>query len=211
MFVASRCMFVPAAVVASITMAGALSAASAAGLSAQATPQRAGTAAIAHTTSRDDATLLTHVQQQLIRLVGVPEARPADIETLVRALEAARARPLPAGRITALAEALSAALAQGTFEETTIQRLAEDLFAALNNKKLTSEQAALLAVDVSAALQEVGALEPRIAVVLTALQGVCPDAVLPTDAGAPGKPGDHTQTPAKRSLLTLSRDSSSDD
>jgi hypothetical protein len=203
-------MFVPAAVVASITMAGALSAASAAGLPvAQATPQRAGTAAIAHDTSRNAATVLAHVQQQLMRLTGAAEPRPADIETLTRALEAARSRPLPAGRIAALAEALSAALAQGVFEETTIQRLAEDLYAALNNKALTGEQAALVAVDVAASLQEVGALEPRITVVLNALRGVCPDAVLPADE-APGQPGAHTQTPAKRSLLTLSRDSSSE-
>jgi hypothetical protein len=206
MFVASRCMFVPAAVVASITMAGALSAASAAGLPAQAASQHVGTATIAHTTAHDAATVLGRLQQQLMRVTGVAEPRPSDIELLTRALDAARTRPIASARITALAQALIAALAQGTFEETTIQRLAEDLYAALNNKALTGEQAALVAVDVASALQEVGVVEPHVAVVLTALQGVCPDAVMPADG--PDKTGVHPQTPPKRALQTLSRDSS---
>ena len=126
-----------------------------------------------------------------------------------RALDAARSRPVPKERITALAEALAAALAQGAFEEVTLQRLAEDLYAALNNKALTADQAALVAVDVASALQDAGAVEPHVTVVLTALQAVCPKAVITEDT-VPGKPGSPAQakTPTKRSLLTLSRDSS---
>ena len=210
MSVASRCVFVPAAVIAVISMAGASSAVAGTQEVHTAT-QRVGTAAIAHTTSRDAAMVLTHLQQQLTRVTGVPEPRKRDLETLTLALDAARTRKVEEKRMVALAEALATALGQGTFEEVTIQRLAEDLYAALNNKALTAEQAALVAVDVASTLQDAGALEPHVTLVLNALQGVCPAAVAPPDAttGAPGSPDQ--KTPAKRSLQTLSRDSSSSD
>jgi hypothetical protein len=209
MSVASRCVFVPAAVVAVFLLAGSVSASAEAGQDAPAAPRRVGTAAIDHTTKRDDATPMTHLQQQLTRVTGVAEPRPADIETLTRALDAARSRPIARARLIALAEALAGALAQGQFEEVTIQRIAEDLYAALNNKALTTEQAALVAVDVAAALQDAGAVEPHVTIVLNALQGVCPEAVMPAEGldAKPGAPG-QSRTPAKRSLLTLSRDSS---
>jgi hypothetical protein len=176
----------------------------------QSVPRRVGTTAIKHTTSRDAAIVMAHLRQQLVRVTGVPAAQAADIETLSLALEAARTRPIEPERITALAGALAAALAQGTFEETTIERLAEDLYAALNNRALTGQQAALLAVDVASVLQDAGAQEPRAAIVLTALQGVCPGAVLPaeepTDASSAATP--QAQAATKRALLVLTRGSS---
>jgi hypothetical protein len=209
MSVASRCVFVPPAVVAVFLLAGPVSAFAGAAQDGQAAPKRVGTAAIDHTTKRDDATPMSHLQQQLTRVTGVAEPRPADIETLTRALDAARSRPIPRARLIALADALAGALASGQFEEVTIQRLAEDLYAALNNKALTTEQAALVAVDVAAALQDAGAAEPRVTIVLTALQGVCPQAVMPAEGvdAKPGAPG-QSRTPPKRALQTLSRDSS---
>jgi hypothetical protein len=107
----------------------------------------------------------------------------------------------------ALAQALAMALGSGTFEEVTLQRLSEDLFAVLNNRALTREQASLAAMDVAAALQDLGVQEQRVSVVLTALEGVCSAAVAhPTDVddAGPAQP----KTPTKRSLLVLSRDSS---
>jgi hypothetical protein len=203
---ASRFLFVPAAMVALTTMAGAMSA----GTVPQSAPRRVGTTAIRHTSSRDAAIVLAHLRQQLARVTGVPEAKPADIETLSLALDAARTRPIEPERMTALASALAAALAQGIFEETTIERLAEDLYAALNNRALTGPQAALLAVDVASVLQDAGAQEPHATTVLTALQGVCPGAVLPapepTDASSASTP--QAQAATKRALLVLTRGSS---
>jgi hypothetical protein len=234
----SRFRFVPAAVVALTTMGGATSAAAmpaaampaspmaastvaqgggavsggteTAGAVRQNAPRRAGTTPIKRTISRDAAIVLAHLRQQLVRVTGVAEKRPADIETLGLALEAARTRPIKPEGIAALADALATALAQGTFEETTLERLAEDLFAALNNRALTGEQAALLAVDVASVLQDAGAQEPHAAMVLTALQRVCPGAVLPaaepTDASSASTP--QAQAATKRALLVLSRGSS---
>lgn len=208
-------MFVPAttAVVSSVlALTAFVSAASAQAAGAgtgvaQSTP-RVGTAAIDHTTSRDASVVLTHLQQQLGRVTGVSTPSATDVETLGRALEAARVRPVAPERMKALSEALAAALGSGTFEEVTLQRLSEDLYAVLNNRALSREQAALAAIDVGAALQDLGVQEQRASTVLTALEGVCPAAVVhPTnvdDAGE-GQP----KTPTKRSLLILSRDSSS--
>lgn len=209
MSVLSRSLFVPATTTVVFTMlTGAWPhvAAAAGGAVAQ-TPPHAGTAAIAHTTPRDAGVVLSHLQQQLVRVTGVSTPREADLETLSRALEEARRRPVKPERMTALSEALASALGSGTFEEVTLQRLAEDLFAVLNNRALSAQQAALVAVDVGAALQDLGVAEPRAALVLTALHGVCPAAVAPAqtpDATSPTDP----RTPTKRSLLTLSRDSS---
>jgi hypothetical protein len=209
MDVLSRSVFVPATTAVVLTiLAGASAHAGAAGAGVGQTAPRVGTAAIAHTTSRDVGVMLAHLQQQLVRVTGVTTPRAIDIETLTRALEAARVRPVEPGRIAALSEALAAALGSGTFEEMTLQRLAEDLLAVLNNRALSGDQAALVAVDVGAALQDLGVPEQRASMVLTALQSVCPAAVAAPEA-TPGTDGSgQAKTPAKRSLLTLSRDSS---
>jgi hypothetical protein len=209
MFALSRSLFVPATTTVVFTMlAGASSQLAAAAREAGAqTPQHAGTEAIAHTTPRDAGVVLAHLQQQLVRVTGVTTPREADLDTLSRALEAARRRPIKPERMAALSEALAAALGSGTFEEVTLQRLAEDLFAVLNNRALSREQAALVAVDVGAALQDLGVAEPRAALVLTALHGVCPAAVAPAQTPDTNSATD-PRAPAKRSLLTLSRDSS---
>jgi hypothetical protein len=207
MSVLSRSLFVPATTTVVFTMlVGTPSPAAACGPVAQ-TPPRAGTEAIAHTTPRDAGVVLTHLQQQLVRVTGVTRPLDTDVETLGRALEAARRRPVKPERMAALSEALAGALGSGTFEEVTLQRLAEDLFAVLNNKALSREQAALVAVDVGAALQDLGVVEPRAAMVLNALQGICPAAVAPAQAPDVNGTTD-PRTPSKRSLLTLSRDSS---
>jgi hypothetical protein len=226
----SRFLFMPATVVALTTMVDAAiqaRAASAARVADEAmvadaaqtptetagrqrAPQHEGTAAISRTTSRDAAIVLAHLRQQLARVTGVPEKRQADIETLGLALDAARTRKIEPEKIAALADALATALAQGTFEEVTIERLAEDLYAALNNRALTGEQAALVAVDVESVLQDAGAPEPHAAHVLTALQGVCPHAVVPPPAAQDAATAATAQGQAatKRALLVLSRGSS---
>jgi hypothetical protein len=173
---------------------------------AQSTP-RMGTAAITRTATRDAGVVLTHLQQQLVRVTGVSTPSAMDVETLGRALDAARVRQVTPEHMKALSESLAAALGSGTFEEVTLQRLAEDLFAVLNNRALTRDQASLAALDVGAALLDLGVQEPRIALVQTALEGVCPAAVArPTTVDDAGQA--QPKAPTKRSLLTLSRDSS---
>ena len=173
---------------------------------AQSTP-RMGTAAITHTAARDAGVVLTHLQQQLVRVTGVSTPSAMDVETLGRALEAARVRQVTPEHMKALSESLAAALGSGTFEEVTLQRLAEDLFAVLNNRALTREQASLAAIDVGAALQDLGVQEPRITLMQTALEGVCPAAVVrPTTVDDAGQT--QQKAPTKRSLLVLSRESS---
>jgi hypothetical protein len=201
MRVLSRSQFVPA------TTAVVLTILSVRGAIAQTVQtERVGTAAITHTTGRDPGVMLTHLQQQLARLTGVATPRDTDVETLGRALDAARARKIAPERMTALTETLAAALGTGTYDEVTVQRLAEDLFAILNNKALTGEQASLVAIDVNAVMQELGVEEPRVGIVLTALRGVCPAAVAPQPASEKDSSG-QPKTPTKRSLLVLSRDS----
>lgn len=166
--------------------------------------QHIGTAAIAHIKDRDSRVVLLQVQQQLSRVTGIRDPRQADIETLGRVLDAARGRTIKQERMDAFCEALAAALATGSFDEVTLQRLAEDVYSALNNGKLTTEQGGLLAADFAAALTDLGVQQPHQTLVLTALQGVCPLAVMPAQATGPNG----QKTPAKRSLLILSRDSS---
>jgi hypothetical protein len=195
----SRFQFVPA------TTAVVLTILSARGAFAQ-PAQHVGTEAIAHTTARDAGVVMMHLQQQLVRVTGVATPRDTDVETLGRALEAARTRKVAPERMKELTEALATVLGGGVYEEVTEQRLAEDLFALLNNKALTSEQASLVAIDVGAVLQDLGITEPQAALVLTALRGVCPSAVAPqptNETDASGQP----KTAPKRSLLILSRDS----
>jgi hypothetical protein len=201
MKVRSRSVFVPA-----VTLVVSSTFATGAFAQAQSTP-RTGTAAIARTAPRDVGTMLTHIEQQLVRVTGVSTPSAMDVETLERALQAARVRQVAPEKMKALSEALAMALGSGTFEEVTLQRLSEDLLAVLNNRALTREQASLAALDVSAALQDLGVQEQRVTIVLTALEGVCPAAVphpAPVDDAGQAQP----KTPAKRSLLVLSRDSS---
>jgi hypothetical protein len=171
---------------------------------AQATVQHIGTAAIAHIKDRDSRVVLLQVQQQLSRVTGIRDPRQADIDTLGRALDAARGRTIKREQMDAFCEALAVALATGSFDEVTLQRLAEDVYSALNNGTLTTQQGELLAADFAAALTDLGVQQPYQTLVLTALQGVCPLAVMPAQATGPNG----RKTPAKRSLLILSRDSS---
>jgi hypothetical protein len=196
----SRSLIVPAAVAVVLRLGSS-------GAFAQ-TAAHVGTAAIDHTTPKDVSVLMAHLQQQLVRVTGVATPRDSDVETLFRALEATRVRPVPREKMIALSQSLASALGTGVFEEVTLQRLAEDLLALLNNKALTADQASLAAIDVSAALQDLGIAERRVEIVLNALKGVCPVAVPATgttNTDAAGQP----KTPPKRSLLTLSRESSS--
>jgi hypothetical protein len=204
MFVQSRSLFVPATTTVLLTFL-----ATAPQAAAQTpTPQHIGTAAITHSASRDAGVEQMHIQQQLVRLTGVSVPRDTDVETLVRALEAARTRPVTPERMTALSQALAGALSAGVFEEVTIQRLAEDLFAVLNNRGLSHQQAMLVAVDVGAVLRELEVPEPQTEVVLTALKGVCPSAVAAPQNGPEGTSTTESKMP-KRSLLILSRDAGS--
>jgi hypothetical protein len=155
------------------------------------------------------AVMLTHIQQQLTRVTGVPEASPHDVEALDRALLAAQAhRPAQPERVNELGNALAAALGHGIYDEVLMQRLSEDMYAALNNTTITKDQAKLLAVDVNAVMQEAGVHEPDTVQVMAALRRVCPDAIAPAptaqDASQNGE-----QAP-KRALQVLSRGGSSD-
>src|SRR5689334_23106703 len=80
---------------------------------AQTPPQHLGTEAIAHTAGRDAGIMLSHLQQQLVRVTGVATPRETDVETLGRALDAARTRPVKPQKIAELSEALAAALGTG--------------------------------------------------------------------------------------------------
>jgi hypothetical protein len=159
--------------------------------------------------SAQPAVVLTHIQQQLTRVTGVPDASANDIDALDRALLAAQAhRPIQPERVNELGNALAAALGHGIYDEVLMQRLSEDMYAALNNIAITKDQAKLLAVDVSAVMQEAGVHEPDTVQVMAALRRVCPNAVAPTptaqDASQNGE-----QAP-KRALQVLSRGGSSD-
>jgi hypothetical protein len=152
--------------------------------------------------------VLGHIQQLLTRVTGIPEAPTNDVEALDRALLAAQAhRPAQPERVNELGAALAAALGHGVFDEVLMQRLSEDMYSALNNLTLTSDQAKLLAIDVTAVLQESGVRDTDGVEVMAALRRVCPNAIAPPrgtqDASQNGEPA----TP-KRALQVLSRGSS---
>jgi hypothetical protein len=195
----SRPLFVLAAAVPVTLLAGLAS------IGEAATPPRAAASAAS---SPGPAIVLAHLQQQLTRVTGVPEVPQHDVEALGRALLAARTRPAQPERVTELASVLATALSHGIVDEVLMQRLAEDLFAALNNRELTKEQAGLLAIDVVSVLQDATVQEQQTALVMAALRRVCPEAIAPAQYAEPGTPQDEAQHRSKRALLVLSRGSS---
>jgi hypothetical protein len=99
-------------------------------------------------------------------------------------------------------------VAQGSLPGELLERLAQNLYAATNARKLTAHEASLLALDVALLLQESGGTTDDVASVLTPLGKLCPGASLP-GGSMPKTPTSATlQRSSPRVLSTLARPAS---
>jgi hypothetical protein len=168
-------------------------------------PAHASPAAPAAATSI--ATHLAEIQQRLTRVTGVGQAKPQDVEALTRALIAARATGAEPGHLAALASAVATVLASGALGEESLERLAQDLYAAANHRAQGDHEAGLLAIDIGLLLQEAGADTPTVGSTLTLLQRVFPAAAVPANPDGSSPLDRPAQRPTRR-LSVLSRQSS---
>jgi hypothetical protein len=120
------------------------------------------------------AALLARVQEHVGRLAAAGEAGAEDAASLTRALVAGKGRSMNDTAIGVLARSLAAAIAQGSFDEEGVERLAQNVFAAVNNRNLTSREASLLVLDVSMVLVDAGADRPAVDAVIGDLSAICP-------------------------------------
>lgn len=101
----------------------------------------------------DPAAVVLEIQAVIARMAVSRELAPADARELARLLVAARGRSLAAPALETLATRFAIAIGEGAFSEEDVERLAQNFFAAVNSRALTSREAALLVIDVSAILR----------------------------------------------------------
>jgi hypothetical protein len=128
------------------------------------------------------AVLLADVLKSVERMAASAEPSAADVGTLTRALVAGKSRPVTDAAIATLASSVAAAMAQGDFDDETVERLAQNLFAAVNNRVLTGREASLLVLDVSLVLADAGAPRSAIDAVIGHLSAICPQGTERADA-----------------------------
>jgi hypothetical protein len=151
-------------------------------------------------------TILGEIQQQLAIVMGKSEPPLEHVEALSRALFAARGGVTDRAAIGDLAGAVATVIARGSLPGELLERLAQNLFAAASPRKLTPQEASLLALDVALLLQESGGTAEDVASVLTPMQRLCPGAALPGGGKLPKTTT--AQRPAPRVLSVLTRPSS---
>ncbi len=154
-------------------------------------------------------TILGEIQQQLAIVMGKSEPPLEHVEALTRALFAARGGVNDRAEVTNLASAVASVIARGSLSGELLERLAQNLYAAASPRKLTAQEASLLALDVALLLQESGGTTDDVALVLTPLERLCPGAALPGGGKLPKTAATSSaHRPAPRVLSVLTRPSS---
>jgi hypothetical protein len=152
-------------------------------------------------------TILGEIQQQLAIVMGKSEPPAEHVEALSRALFAARGGVKNRAEVGDLASAVAGVIARGSLSGELLERLAQNLFAAASPRKLTAQEASLLALDVALLLQESGGTADDVASVLTPMERLCPGASLPGGGKIP-KTASSAHRPAPRVLSVLTRPAS---
>lgn len=138
----------------------------------------AGTRAFAPSRARTPApsatAILLQLQKTIDRLAVSDEAAPEDVTSLARVLTLARGRTIPASALATLAASFASAVAQGSFDEESIERLAQNLYAAVSGRDLTSREGGLVILDISGLLEMAGAERLEVDAVVRALRAICP-------------------------------------
>jgi hypothetical protein len=151
-------------------------------------------------------TILGEIQQQLAIVMGKSEPPVEHVDALTRALFAARGGVNDRAVVGDLADAVSSVIARGSLPGELLERLAQNLYAAASPRKLTAQEASLLALDVALLLQESGGTADDVTSVLTPLGRLCPGASLPGDGKMPKAPATATmQRSSPRVLSVLTR------
>jgi hypothetical protein len=154
-------------------------------------------------------TIVGEIQQQLAIVMGKSEPPEEHVQALSRALFAARGGVNDRAAVDALSSAVASVIARGSLPGELLERLAQNLYAAAHPRKLTAQEASLLALDVVLLLQESGGTADDVASVLTPLQRLCPGASLPGGGKVPTPTtASSAHRPAPRVLSVLTRPSS---
>jgi hypothetical protein len=127
-----------------------------------------------HSASADPSAILRQLQDTLGRIAASEEPAHEDVTRLTRALASARGRTIADSALATLATALGTAVAQGSFDEESIERLAQNLYATVNSRELTSREGGMVILDVTGLLTEAGAEPPAVDAVIAALRAICP-------------------------------------
>lgn len=180
-----------------------LTAAAAAGSSSGKPADKADKAALIVPQSAE--TILGEIQQQLAIVMGKSEAPAEHVDALSRALLAARGGVNDRATIGDLANAVAGVIARGSLSGELLERLSQNLYAAANPRKLTAQEASMLALDVVLLLQESGGTPEDVVSVLTPLGRLCPGASLPGGGKMPAATAASTHRPAPRVLSVLTR------
>jgi hypothetical protein len=122
----------------------------------------------------DHATTLLQMQAILGRMAVSSELVPDDARELARLMNVARGRPITEAAMSALSIRLALAIAEGSFDDESLERLAQDLFAAVNSRELTGREASMLVTDVSMLLSDSGAEPGAIDAATAALAAIAP-------------------------------------
>ena len=153
-------------------------------------------------------TILGEIQQQLAIVMGKSEAPAEHVEALSRALLAARGGVNDRGAVGDLSSAVAGVIARGSLPGELLERLAQNLYAAASPRKLTAQEASMLALDVAMLLQESGGTADDVVSVLTPMGRLCPGASLPGGKLPKNIADDETHRPAPRVLSVLTRPAS---
>jgi hypothetical protein len=134
----------------------------------------AGSRAAAST--RNPAAVLSDLQRWLGVMAGALETTGESSKGLAVALTAARGRTIAASAIHALAGGIGQALVGVDLDEEAVERLAQNLYAAMSSRDLTGREVGLLLVDTMTILGQAGAEPPAIERVTRLLMDTCPEA-----------------------------------
>jgi hypothetical protein len=139
----------------------------------------------------DHATTLLQMQAILGRMAVSSELVPDDARELTRLMSVARGRTIAEAAMSTLSIRLALAIAEGSFDDESLERLAQDLFAAVNSRELTVHEASLLVTDVAMLLRDSGAEPGSIDVATAALAAIGPAGVDKLEPPAPlsSRPG----------------------
>jgi hypothetical protein len=158
--------------------------------SSQHTPTRSADAVRKRTPPAiDHSATLLQMEAVLGRIAVSRELVPGDAQELTRLMAAARGRTIPESALSALSIRLALAMADGTFDDDGLERLAQDLFAALNSRELSPREAMLLVTDVSTLLRDSGAESGAIDAATLALAAIAPTGADTLDTPSPRSGG----------------------
>jgi hypothetical protein len=202
--------FCPARFTAALAAAIALALTAAPVFAAPAAPPALSSGQSALIVPQSAETILGEIQQQLAIVMGKSEPPAEHVEALSRALFAARGGVNDRAAVDALSSAVASVIARGSLPGELLERLAQNLYASVHPRKLTGQEASLLALDVALLLQESGGTADDVASVLTPLARLCPGASLPGGGKVP-QPSTTSSAhrPVSRVLSVLTRSSGS--